>query len=162
MFKRYETIFISRVDLSSDETSDLVERYKGIIESLDGKIVKVDNWGRRKLAYMIAKNTEGNYSLVDFVCENEVISELQRNFRLDDKILRFQSVKLSDKVDMEEIEKEIASEKEKAAASAASADEAAKQAEESDVSGAEEVPATEEPAEENEESAKEAEKGVEE
>ena len=108
MLRRYETIFIVRADLQSDEVGTLVDRYTGIIDGMDGTIIEVDNWGKRRLAYPIEKKREGVYVRVDFVAQYKVVTEVERNFKIDDNILRFQTVKLSDKVDMEAIEQEIA------------------------------------------------------
>ena len=107
MLRRYETIFIARSDLQSDEINDLIDRYAGIIASMDGKTVKVENWGKRRLAYPIEKMREGVYVRIDFVAQFKVVSEVERNFKIDDSVIRFQTVKLSDKVDLEEIEREI-------------------------------------------------------
>lgn len=107
MLRRYETIFIVRTDLQSDEMNSLIDRYAGIIASMDGKTVKVENWGKRRLAYPIEKMREGVYVRIDFVAQFKVVSEVERNFKIDDNVIRFQTVKLSDKVDLEEIEREI-------------------------------------------------------
>lgn len=108
MLRRYETIFIVRADLQSDETGSLIDRYAGIIEGMDGTIIEVENWGKRRLAYPIEKRRDGVYVRIDFVAQDKVVTEVERNFRIDESILRFQTVKLSDKVDMEAIEREIA------------------------------------------------------
>ncbi|MBW2632069.1 MAG: 30S ribosomal protein S6 [Deltaproteobacteria bacterium] len=108
MLRRYETIFIVRSDLQSDEMNSLIDRYAGIIVSLDGKTIKVENWGKRRLAYPIEKMQDGVYVRIDFVARHKVVIEIERNFKIDDNVLRFQTVKLSDKVDLEEIEREIA------------------------------------------------------
>ena len=105
--KRYEVVFISLADLSADETDGVIEKYTSIITALDGKIVKVSKWGKRRLAYYIRKKREGFYTLVDFGGENKIIQELERNFKIDDKILRYQSVKLSDHVDADALDREI-------------------------------------------------------
>lgn len=110
--RRYETIFIALADLSSEEIDSVIERYETIITSLEGVVVKVDKWGKRKLAYPIQKRNDGNYILIEFVGEHKVLVEFERNLKYDENILRFQSVNLSDKVDMEEIEREIADAKE--------------------------------------------------
>ncbi|HOO90155.1 MAG TPA: 30S ribosomal protein S6 [Syntrophales bacterium] len=107
MLRRYETIFIMRGDLQSDEIGSLIDRYAGIITNMDGKTVKVENWGKRRLAYPIEKRKEGVYVRIDFAATYKVVSELERNFKIDDNVIRFQTVKLSDKVDLEEIEREI-------------------------------------------------------
>ncbi|MEA1970420.1 MAG: 30S ribosomal protein S6, partial [Thermodesulfobacteriota bacterium] len=108
MLRRYETIFIVRSDLQSDEMNSLIDRYAGIIVSLDGKTIKVENWGKRRLAYPIEKMQDGVYVRIDFVARHKVVVEIERNFKINDNVLRFQTVKLSDKVDLEEIEREIA------------------------------------------------------
>ncbi len=108
MLRRYETIFIMKADLQSDEMSNQIDRYSGIIKSLDGTVVKAENWGKRRLAYLIEKRREGVYIRIDFVARYTVVTEVERNFKIDDNVIRFQTVKLSDKVNMEEIETEIA------------------------------------------------------
>ena len=107
MLRRYETIFIARSDLQSDEMSSLIDRYAGIVVSMDGKTVKVENWGKRRLAYPIEKMQDGVYVRIDYVATHKVVIEMERNFKIDDNVIRFQTVKLSDKVDLEEIEREI-------------------------------------------------------
>ncbi len=107
MLRRYETIFIMRSDLQSDEMNSLIDRYAEIIVSLNGKTVKVENWGKRRLAYPIEKRQDGVYVRIDFVALHKVVIEMERNFKIDDNVMRFQTVKLSDKVDLEEIEREI-------------------------------------------------------
>ena len=113
MLRRYETIFISRADLPSDEAGGLIDRYTGIIEGMDGTVIKVENWGKRRLAYPIEKKRDGVYVRIDFAAQYKVVTEVERNLRIDDTILRFQTVKLSDKVDMAEIEREMAEAREK-------------------------------------------------
>ncbi|MCD6486797.1 MAG: 30S ribosomal protein S6 [Syntrophobacterales bacterium] len=108
MLRRYETIFIVRSDLQSDEMNSLIDRYAGVIVSLDGKTIKVENWGKRRLAYPIEKMQDGVYVRIDFVAQHKVVIEIERKFKIDDNVLRFQTVKLSDKVNLEEIEREIA------------------------------------------------------
>lgn len=106
--RRYETIFIALAELSPEELDTVIDRYKTIIESLNGIVVKINIWGKRKLAYLIEKRNEGIYVLIDFVGENAVRAELERNLKYDEKILRYQSVKLSDTVNMEDVEREKA------------------------------------------------------
>ncbi len=113
MLRRYETIFISRADLPSDEAVGLIDRYAGIIKGMDGTVIKVENWGKRRLAYPIEKRRDGVYVRIDFAAQYKVVTEVERNLRIDDTILRFQTVKLSDKVDMAEIEREMAEARER-------------------------------------------------
>ncbi len=115
---RYEVIFIAHSDLSKDEVDKLIDRYKEIVSNFKGMVVKVEKWGMRKLAYRIEKQAKGFYALMDYVGNAAVVNEVERNFKFDDKILRFQTIKKADSVDMKAIEKEISGEKEEAAGEA--------------------------------------------
>ncbi len=106
--RRYETIFIANSDLPDDSIDELVERFGKIIADMKGIVIKIEKWGKRKLAYPIKKQQRGYYILMDFVAERTVVAELERNMKFDEKVLKYMSVKKADKVDLEEIEKEIA------------------------------------------------------
>ena len=95
--RMYETIFIAHPDLVEEEVKALIEKMKGIIENLNGQLIKVEEWGRRKLAYKLKKLTRGYYVLIRFLGNGEVLAEIERNLRLSDGVLKYQSVKLSDK-----------------------------------------------------------------
>jgi small subunit ribosomal protein S6 len=101
--RQYETIFIAHPDLVEDEVKGLIERTKGIIESLNGQLIKVEEWGRRKLAYKVKKFTKGHYVLVRFLGNGEVLAEIERNLRLWDGVLIYQSVRLDEKA-LEEVQ----------------------------------------------------------
>ncbi len=111
---RYEVIFIAHSDLNKDDLDALIERYREIVSNFKGLVVKVEKWGMRKLAYRIQKQSKGIYNLMDFVGDAAVVNEVERNFKFDDKVLRFQTIKKVDSVDLKEIEKEMAGEKEEA------------------------------------------------
>lgn len=104
--KRYETLFIVQVDLPDEELTSLIERYGTIVTAFKGIIVKIEKWGRRKLAYEIKKHKNGFYVLIDFVGKRTVIEELERNFKIDDKILKFMTIMKDDKLDLAKIEEE--------------------------------------------------------
>ena len=74
---KYETIFVLNPDLNEEETKQVVERFTGLI-SENGEIEKVDEWGKRRLAYPIQKLTEGNYVLVSFTSKPDFPAELDR------------------------------------------------------------------------------------
>jgi small subunit ribosomal protein S6 len=107
ILRRYETIVITHADCPDDEIQSIIDKYKAIIESRKGLVVKIDKWGKRKLAYEIKKVSRGFYILFDFVGQADAVDELERNLNIDDKILKFMTVKTNDKVDMQEIEKEM-------------------------------------------------------
>jgi small subunit ribosomal protein S6 len=105
--KRYETLFIVQIDLPADEINSIIERYKAIVTSLKGTIIKVEKWGKRKLAYEIRKQSNGYYILIDFAGKSAIIDELERNFKIDDKVLKFMTIMKNRNVDLVAIEKEI-------------------------------------------------------
>lgn len=106
--RRYETVVIVPADLSDDDIITLIDRYKAIVSNHKGLVVKVEKWGKRKLAYEIRKHNKGFYMLIDFAGQSAVVAELERNLKIDDKILKFMTVKKNDKVVLADIEKEIA------------------------------------------------------
>jgi small subunit ribosomal protein S6 len=105
--RRYETILITHVDLSEDELSNLITRYGEIVTGQKGILVKVEKWGKRRLTYLIKKQARGFYILIDYAGVGAVVDELERNLKIDDKILKFMTVLKADKVDPEVLEKEI-------------------------------------------------------
>ena len=104
--KRYETIFIVQIDLPTDELNSLIERYRAIVTALKGTIIKVEKWGKRKLAYEIKKQSNGYYVMIDFAGKSAIIDELERNFKIDDKILKFMTIMKDGNVDLAALEKE--------------------------------------------------------
>jgi len=106
--RRYETILITQADFPDDEIQAIIEKYKAIVEARKGLIVKIDKWGKRKLAYEIKKVARGFYVMFDYVGLSDTVDEFERNLKIDDKILKFMTVKTDDQVDMAAIEKEMA------------------------------------------------------
>ena len=106
--RRYETIFIVRPDLPDDVIDELIERFGKIITGMKGIVVAVEKWGKRKLAYPINKERKGYYILMDIVSDSAVVTELEKKMKFDDNVLKYMSAKKSEKVDLKEIEKEMA------------------------------------------------------
>ncbi len=106
--RRYETILIAHVDLSEDELSSIIASYGAIVTGQKGILVKVERWGKRRLAYMIKKQARGFYILIDYAGESAAVNELERNLKINDKILKFMTVLKDDAVDPAALEKEIA------------------------------------------------------
>ena len=105
--KRYETLFIVQIDLPADEINSIIDRYKAIVTALKGTIIKAEKWGKRKLAYEIRKQSNGFYVLLDFAGKSAIIDELERNLKIDDKVLKFMTIMKNRNVDLAAIEKEI-------------------------------------------------------
>ena len=106
--KRYETLFIVQSELSSEEITAIIDRYSKIITDMKGTVLKVERWGKRKLAYLIRKQARGFYILIDFAGSREIVAEVERILKFDDKVLKYMSVKLADGITAEEIEKVLA------------------------------------------------------
>jgi small subunit ribosomal protein S6 len=111
--RRYETILIANADLRDDEQTTLIARYSGIITGQKGILVKGDCWGKRKLAYAIKKQARGIYILLEYAGGGAVVNELERNLKIDDKILKFMTILKEDGIDPIELEKELAELKQK-------------------------------------------------
>ena len=86
--RSYETIFVLRPNLEEDARNALIEKFSAIINTA-GEVVNVDEWGTRKLAYEIEKLREGYYVLVNFKATIDLPSELERNFRISDDVIRY-------------------------------------------------------------------------
>jgi len=94
--RKYETIFILDPDLEEEQALSAIEKAKGIITQAHGEILKVEDWGKRKLAYEVKKKSKGHYILIHFMGSPALLSELERNFRVMDAVIKFQSVRLSE------------------------------------------------------------------
>ena len=101
--RHYEIIYIVNPNLNGDDYHELVKKYSEIIVNNKGVIIKTDEWGKQRLAYRIRKFYNGVYVYVEFCTEAKSIAELERNLKLDDNILKFQTVKLADEADPEEL-----------------------------------------------------------
>jgi small subunit ribosomal protein S6 len=95
--KKYETIFILDPDLEEERALSAIEKAKGIITQANGEILKVEDWGKRKLAYEVKKKSKGHYILIHFLGSPALLSELERNFRVMDAVIKFQSVRLDER-----------------------------------------------------------------
>lgn len=94
MTRTYETIFIVRPDLAGDAFTAVVDKFKGVLTEQGATIVKADEWGVRKLAYTVKKQSRGNYVLVVYEAGPKVIAEFERRLRIDESIIKFQTVHL--------------------------------------------------------------------
>ncbi len=95
--RKYETIFILDPDLEEGIAQSALEKIKGIITQGNGEILKVEDWGKRKLAYEVKKKSKGQYILIHFSGTPALLSELERNFRVMDAVIKFQSVRLDER-----------------------------------------------------------------
>jgi small subunit ribosomal protein S6 len=112
--RRYETIIIIDPDLSAEKREPVLERVKDVIAQQDGYLAFIDDWGSRKLAYEIKKKERGYYVRFDFCGTGAVVDEIERFFRIDDRVLKYMTVLLDKIADIEKIKEEVAATETKA------------------------------------------------
>jgi small subunit ribosomal protein S6 len=95
----YETLYLINPNLADEDYRGVISKFNDLVEKNNGVITSVDEWGKKALAYNVKKFHSGYYVLLQYCGEPDVTQQLQRNFRLDDRILKFQTVKLSDVAD---------------------------------------------------------------
>jgi small subunit ribosomal protein S6 len=86
--RQYEMMVILDPEIEERTVAPSLEKYLSVVTTAGGSVDKTDIWGRRRLAYEIAKKTEGIYAVIDFTCEPDVASELDRQLRLNEAVLR--------------------------------------------------------------------------
>ena len=90
----YEHTIITRQDISPSQLKQIEEKYSKIIEKNKGDIVKLENWGLMNLSYIIKKNKKGNYIHFKIKGSGQIISELEKNEKIDKNLLRYLTVKV--------------------------------------------------------------------
>ncbi len=106
----YETIYIVNPTLDDDSLKEAIDKFSDLIKKLKGSIVKVNEWGKRKLAYDVKRFDKGAYVVLDFCALPKMVTELERNLKLDDRILKYITVKIDENIDPKDLvskEKEI-------------------------------------------------------
>lgn len=94
----YEELFIVRPDATDEEVDPVIEQLKGVVTHAGGTIEKAEKWGVRKLAYRVAKFTEGQYILLQFTAKPETVKELERRLRVNDMVVKFLTVRIDEKL----------------------------------------------------------------
>ena len=90
----YEHTIIARQDVSPSQLKQIQEKYSKIVEKHDGDVVKLENWGLMNLSYLIKKNKKGNYIHFKIKADGKIISELEKNEKIDKNLLRCLTVKV--------------------------------------------------------------------
>src|SRR5215813_6742287 len=98
--REYETIYILRPNTPNEGVAEVNTRIKGVIEGMGGKIIKVDNWGKRRLAYEVAKERKGIYLYWLYLAQPGVVEETERNLRMLDNVIRYLTTKVDENVDV--------------------------------------------------------------
>ena len=92
----YETVFISRQDLSPAQNEALTEQFTQVVNDNGGKIAKTESWGLRNMAYKIRKNKKGHYTLFQMDAPAAAMQEMERQMRLNEDILRYLTIKIDE------------------------------------------------------------------
>ncbi|HXZ51247.1 MAG TPA: 30S ribosomal protein S6 [Burkholderiales bacterium] len=92
--RHYEIVFIVHPD-QSEQVPAMVERYKGLIAARNGTVHRLEDWGRRQLAYPLQKIHKAHYVLMNIECDQETLDELEHSFKFSDAVLRHLIVRMT-------------------------------------------------------------------
>lgn len=92
---KYESVIIINPSVDEEGVKSLVAKFTDLINT-DGKVEKVDDLGKRKLAYEVKKQKEGYYQVFNFEANPELIKELERNYRITDQVIKFMTIKVDE------------------------------------------------------------------
>ena len=95
--RHYEIVFIVHPD-QSEQVPGMVERYRSLVTSKGGKVHRLEDWGRRQMAYPIQKLHKAHYVLMNIECNNETLDEMEHAFKFNDAVLRHLTVKMTEAV----------------------------------------------------------------
>lgn len=93
----YETIFITRSDLSEEEHEALAAAIKEVVTSHSGEVVKEEDWGIKSLAYEVDHHQKGHYHLLQFRGDGAALDEMARNYRYNESIIKYMTIRLDEK-----------------------------------------------------------------
>jgi len=102
--REYELVYILSPNVDPDAAEKISTKIQEVLARLGGKITKVDQWGRRRLAYPIQKFTRGIFVFVKFVGYSDLVAEIERNLRNADAVIRFQTIRNDTAVSLETVE----------------------------------------------------------
>ena len=119
--RRYETIVIVDPDLGEEQRGVVFDKIRELIPQKGGLLVEFDEWGGRKLAYEIKKKQRGYYVRIDYCGGGDLVSEMERQFRIDDRVMKYMTILLDTEADMERIQEAMTQAEQEAEAAAAAA-----------------------------------------
>ena len=117
--RRYETIVIVDPDLGEEQRETVFDKIRELIPQMGGLLVEFDEWGGRKLAYEIKKKPRGYYVRINYCGAGNLVSEMERQFRIEDRVMKYMTVLLDKEADMERIQEAMTQSKAEAEAAAA-------------------------------------------
>jgi small subunit ribosomal protein S6 len=104
--RRYETIVISDPDLNDEDRKGLFTRIKDLIPQYEGTLIEFDEWGDKRLAYDIKKKGRGYYVRIDFGGDGALVAEMERQFRIDERVIKYMTVLLERDCDIEPLQEQ--------------------------------------------------------
>jgi small subunit ribosomal protein S6 len=93
---QYETIFVTDPNLTDEEIDEIIKLVDQVVVGSGGKVIKVEKWGKRRLAYPVEHREEGIYVLMTLECPTQIVKEFDRRYRMNDRILRHLTVRVED------------------------------------------------------------------
>ncbi len=147
MKRDYELGFIISPEVSEEETHAILDRLGQVVAQYGGQVVKINQWGRRRLAYPIERHRDGYYVFIDMILTPETVIELERTLKVSEVVLRYMLTRRDPKAVQKEREEREERETRAAAAAAAAAARAEAEGEAAQSTSSEEVPETSEFAE---------------
>ena len=103
VMRHYETIFIINPGINEEDYKGVVKKFSELVEKQKSVPIRVEEWGTQRLAYRVGKSDKGAYVLLNYCAEPGATAELERELKLDDRVLLYQTVKLADHVDPQEL-----------------------------------------------------------
>ena len=97
--REYESIFLLRPDLADDLVDKVIERMRGIVHRDGGKVIKVENWGKKKTSYEVKKGFRAIFIRFLYLGDVKAVAEFERNLRMTDDVMKYQSVKIASEVE---------------------------------------------------------------
>jgi len=101
LVREYETIYLLKAETPDDQVEEIKERLRGVVTRESGKVIRFTNQGKRKTAFPIGKNPKALYMHCLYVGAAGLVAEFERNLKMIDTVVKFQSVKLADEVDFD-------------------------------------------------------------
>lgn len=99
--RRYECLVILDPELADEEVKNFSERFDQLIKTSNGETIKLEDWGMKKLAYLVKKRDKGRYILFDFVGLPPLMAEMERQFKIAEEVLKYLTVKVDENIDLE-------------------------------------------------------------
>jgi len=105
----YETLFVVKPTLTEEETTAQIEKVKAVLEKEGAELLATDDMGMRKLAYPVQKNSRGYYTVLFFKANGTTISELERNLKINEEVIKFLTIRYTKTKEMTQFNKLVAS-----------------------------------------------------